>query len=80
MSKIAKIFGGKQKLQAPEPLAPLPTRADPEIAAAKKRQAEADKLRKGRRSSILTSGRGAEDILGSQITRPEARGAKLLGQ
>lgn len=79
MSKIAKIFGGAPKQAAPTPLAPLPTRADPEIAAAKKRQKTADKLRKGRRSSILTSSGGVDDLLGTQVSRPEARGATLLG-
>ncbi len=76
MSKLAKIFGGNTPA-APAPLPPLPTRADPEIAAAAKRATTASKLRKGRRSAILTSGRGVEG--GFATTRPEAREATLLG-
>lgn len=74
MSKIAKIFGAK-KPRAPEPLPPLPTRKDPAIEDARKRQASADRMRKGRRSTILTSGRGVDDELGN-VARPAA---KLLG-
>ncbi len=77
MSKIAKIFGGGAP-KAPPPLPPLPTRADPAIEAARKRQQTSALMRKGRRASILTSGRGVEDELGT-VSRPEARGAKLFG-
>lgn len=81
MSFITKIFGslfgGLEK--PPAPLPPLPTREDPEIEQARKRAQIAEKLRRGRRSTILTSGRGVEDQLGS-VSRPEARGgATLLG-
>ena len=92
MSKIAKVFGkifggGTPKQQALpplpplptlEPLPPLPTKADPEIAEARKRQRLSAKLRKGRRRSILTSGSGVTDPL--LVNRPEAREATLLGQ
>ena len=77
MGKIAKIFGGEQP-KAPPPLPPLPTRADPAIEAARKKQQLLEKQRKGRGQSILTSGRGVEDGFGS--SQPEAREAKLLGQ
>jgi len=76
MSKLSKIFGGGAK--TPPPLPPLPTRADPEIEAARKRQQTADKMRKGRKSAILTSGQGVQDELGT-VSRPQARTSKLLG-
>lgn len=84
MSKIAKIFGlGKPKAPPPlpplQPLPPLPTRADPEIEAARKRQQTAAKLRKGRRATILTSGRGLEEDKLGTVSRPKARSVKLLG-
>lgn len=60
------------------PVAPSPTRRDPEIVAAREKQRLTEQRRKGRRSTILTSGRGVEDKLG--VTRPQARGgAELLG-
>jgi len=76
MSKIAKIFGGGEKQEAPPPLPPVPTRADPAIAAAKKRQQHSAKMRKGRKASILTSGQGVSDGTGSS----SQAGAKLLGE
>lgn len=81
MSFITKIFGsllGGQEVAPPAPLPPLPTRKDPEIEAARKRQQQADKLRRGRRSSILTGGQGVTEPLGA-VNRPEARSAELLG-
>jgi len=82
MSKIAKLFGFSKPeppppLPPPKPLPPLPKREDPEIEAKRKRQLTAEKLRKGRRSTVLTSGRGVQDELG-EVSRPRA--AKLLGQ
>jgi len=80
MGKIAKIFGGG-KPKAPPPLPPLPTRADPEIEAARRRQKTANKLRKGRRSSILTSSsQGSDNILGETSGVIEGSRAKLLGE
>ena len=77
MSKLGKIFGGdKPKL---EPLPPLPDREDPAIEAARKKQASNDLRRRGRRSTILTSGSGVSDNFGDVSSRPRA-GAKLLGQ
>ncbi len=60
------------------PAPPTPTRQDPEISAAREKQRKAELSRRGRRSTILTSGRGVEGKLG--VTRPQARGAELLGQ
>ncbi len=59
-------------------VAPPPTRQDPEISAARERQRKAELKRKGRRSTILTSARGVKEKLG--VTRPQARGATLLGE
>jgi hypothetical protein len=70
-------FGGGAP--APAPLAPLPTQEDPAIAEAKKNQRKSELRRKGRRASILTSGSGVEDELGS-VARPEARAARMLGE
>lgn len=62
----------------PAPPPPAPKRTDPEVDEAGRRQREADRLRRGRRATILTSSRGVEDQLG--VSRPEARGARLLGE
>ena len=59
-------------------LPPVPTAADPEIEAARQRQREAERLRKGRRASMITGGQGVTEPLGS-VGRPEARAANLLG-
>ncbi len=74
MSKLKSIFGGAK---TPEPLPELPTREDPAIAAARKTQQSAERLRRGRKSSILTSSSGVQDD--ASILRPGARSAKLLG-
>lgn len=71
-------FGGGAP--APAPLPPLPTQDDPAIAEARKIQRTSELRRKGRRASILTSGRGVEDELGTAANRPQARAAKLLGE
>lgn len=65
---------------APAPIAPLPTQEDPEIAKAKKEQRSSELRRKGRRASILTSGAGVDDDLGSAAIRPQARAARLMGE
>lgn len=77
---VGKLLGLDQGAPPP-PAAPtaLPQRDDPEIGQARKRQQEADRLRKGRRASILTSSRGVEGGLGS-VNRPGARAAQLLGE
>ena len=64
----------------PPPLIPTPPpeREDPEISAARKKQRATELRRKGRRSTILTSGRGITDPLGT-VSRPEARTSELLG-
>lgn len=67
----------------PEPPPPPPTREDPEVKEARADQRRAEKRRKGRRASILTSGEGVEDDLGSSVSRPQAGGnrggAQVLG-
>ena len=78
--KIRDPFGLILKDKGPPPLEalpPTPTRDSPEVLEAARRQAEADRLRKGRRSTILTSRRGVEDKLGT-VNRPEA--STLLGE
>ena len=90
MSKFGTIFPGLEtaakgvtKAFTPDipeisPLTALPTAADPEIEAARQRQREAERLRKGRRASIITGGKGVTEPLGS-VSRPEARASDLLG-
>ena len=91
MSKISSVFGlagnilgiggGDLKRRLARPIiasAAPASRKDPEVEAARRRQQTADRLRRGRRASILTSGRGVEDELGS-VSRPSATGATLLG-
>lgn len=67
-----------KKPEVPEPAAtpPPPTMEDPSIAEARKKQADAELRRRGRRASIMTSSRGTEDALGT-VNRPRASG--LLG-
>ena len=62
----------------PTPPPPPPTREDPEIRKARDTQRTAELRRRGRRATILTSGRGIEDELGT-VNRPQARGSTLLG-
>ena len=76
MSKFRSLFGGR--LPDTPPLPPITTRDDPEIEAARQREREAQRLRSGRRSQILTSGAGDTAPLGSS-SRPAARAANLLG-
>ena len=59
-------------------LPPPPTRQDEGISAARRKQMELDKMRKGRAASILTGSGGIEEGLGS-VSRPAARAAQLLG-
>lgn len=70
-------FGGAPS--PPPAPAPVPTVEDPAIAEAKKKQRTSELQRRGRRASILTSGKGVEGDLGA-VNRPEARGARLLGE
>ena len=79
MSKLAKLFGFS-KPKAPAPLPPFPTREDPAIAEARRRQISLEKRRKGRRASILTSGSGLDEDKLGVISRPEAVSAKTFGQ
>lgn len=74
MAKLGAIFGGKKK---PAPLPPLPDRNSAEIEAARKRQKSAERLRKGRSASVLTSSSGVKE--NQNISRPGARSATLLG-
>ena len=78
MSKLASLFGGKKK--KPLPLPKLPKRTDPEHEKARKEAAVRARSRKGRSSTILTSGFGvAEEDEEEAIKRAKARRAKLLG-
>lgn len=56
----------------------VPSRADTAIAEARKKAKEEELKRRGRAATILTGSRGIEGGLGT-VTRPEARGAVLLG-
>lgn len=70
--------GGFSEAAKPPPGTKIPKITDPEIIEARKLAKRRAKLRKGRGSTILTSGRGVEDQLGS-VGRPVARAATLLG-
>ncbi len=66
----------------PIPVTPLPppvTRSDDRVQKARADALRAEKKRKGRKSTILTSGKGVDDDTLGSIKRPEARNAKLLG-
>lgn len=67
--------GFRRGPDVPEPPPPPPAREDPQIAKAKKDQRAIELKRKGRRSAILTSGRGVKEPLGT-VNRPAAQ---LLG-
>lgn len=80
MSKLKAIFGAvtPKAPKAPEALPPVPTREDPAIETARKKQQSSERLRRGRKGSILTSSAGVEED--ASILRPGARSAKLLGK
>jgi len=78
MSFIKSLFGGAETPQ-PLPSPPLPKRTDPEVEAARRRQARAELLRQGRAATVMTSGQGTGDQTGV-VARPEARAARLLGE
>ena len=66
----------------PIPVTPLPppiTRDDDRVRKARADAIRAEKKRKGRKSTILTSSRGVDDDKLGNVTRPEARNAQLLG-
>ena len=50
---------------------------DPQVAEAKKKQRLADKQRRGRRATILTSGQGVLET--TPLSQPRARSAQVLG-
>lgn len=52
-----KIFGKVPETQVPEvtPLLEIPTEAEPEVEAAKKKERKASRLRSGRQSTILSN-------------------------
>jgi|SRR3990172_11271278 len=74
-AKIIKDFLSPAMPSLP-PLVPPPSREDPEISAARKKQRMAELQRRGRQSMILTTG---ENDLG-YVSRPQAREARLLGE
>lgn len=75
---VGKALGLAPERQA-APAAPAQsTQVDPAIEATRKRKLAADKLRQGRRASILSSS-GVNEPLGS-VGRPQARAAQLLGE
>jgi hypothetical protein len=78
-AKVAEELGLVPEIPPPPELPEVPTIDDPEIAAARERQRQAELRRKGRRAAILTGGQGVTDPLGV-VNRPQARSATLLGQ
>ena len=77
MSKIGRLLGIKPPT-AVAPAPPLPTRDDPELEEARRREREAESLRRGRRASIVTGAQGVTAPLG-EVNRPQAGGSTLLG-
>lgn len=75
---MGSLFGGGSRSPSlPPPPPPLPKRDDPAIAESKKKLRASELRRKGRRSFILTGGRG---VLGeAPLAQPQAGGAQLLG-
>lgn len=74
---VGKLLG-TDRIPEPPPLPPITSRADPDIESARQRQREAERLRAGRRASIITGGQGVTEPLGS-VSRPQAGGSTLLG-
>jgi hypothetical protein len=77
VNAVGTWFGDDTK--EPIPPTPPPGADAPEVLAARKKQEEMERQRRGRRSTIMTSGTGvAEDpaVLG----RPAASGSRLFGQ
>jgi len=64
--------------ELPVPVPP-PSREDPSIAEARKKQKLAELQRRGRSAMILTGSKGVEDELGN-VTRPQATAVKLFGE
>lgn len=58
---------------------PLPTRADPSIAEARRREESAARRRRGRAATVI-AGSNEASLGEPNVTRPQARGAQLLGQ
>jgi hypothetical protein len=72
------IFEGPKLTPPPKPLPPPVTRKDQAVKDARTNAIKEAKNRRGRKSTILTSGRGvSDDQLG--VTRPEAKSATTLG-
>lgn len=61
------LFGGGQAPQIIEP-APLPERDDSAVKAARQKAQLADRLRRGRRATIVTGGQGVLDE--ANVDRP----------
>ncbi len=77
VNAVGTWFGDDTK--EPIPPTPPPGADAPEVLAARKKQQEMERQRKGRASTILTSGTGAAAepaVLG----RPAATGSRLFGQ
>lgn len=78
MGKFQKLFGGApQALPAPPP--PAPVREDEDVGRAGEEERRRQKSRRGRQAQIMF-GDEPEAELGGSVSRPEARGAQLLGQ
>jgi len=71
-------LGGTPTPVIPPPPPPPPTTETKDAQNALNRSLVAERKRRGRRATILTSPRGIQDQLGV-INRPQARGAELLG-
>ena len=73
-----RLPGFSKSQPAVAALPPVPKPEDPEIETARKRLREQEKLRSGRRGSVLTGGQGVTEKRGA-VSRPEGRAAELLG-
>lgn len=88
MSKVKKLvkaslspleaIGGILSPDAPAMPKVKPDDKGDKVSEARKRAQEAERLRKGQKSTILTGGKGVTEKLGS-ASRPGARASKLLG-
>lgn len=76
MSIFPGFGGAPSPPPPPPPPPPIPERTDPAVEQASKNLAASEARRRGRASSILTSGQGVQ---GGSLARPEADDNSVLG-